>query len=147
MPDVVDRGSLSPNMREFDEICAVFLSEIYIAHPMPLTPDAEAIAKKLELSSAEATLPSGRRFEEILEHTAAWLVREGFIRDLSPVIGKSEFVLTDKGLRATNVRMPSLGGAMTTVGNNMVQATRADVVATSQGRTYLGTLTKFFLGG
>jgi hypothetical protein len=72
------------NIKEFDEITAVILGELYKSHPHPKTIDPAEIARLLGVSPDDK-LPSGRTFTDMFFHTLMWLADEGFVNDLAAI--------------------------------------------------------------
>jgi hypothetical protein len=69
---------LPPNIKEFNEITAAILGEIYKTHPLPKTIDPAEIAKMLG-HSLDDKLPSGRTFRDMFTHTLVWLAEQDLI--------------------------------------------------------------------
>jgi hypothetical protein len=116
---MTDRKLVSLNIKEFNEISAVILGEIYKSHPHPKVLDSAEIAKLLGISQNDK-LPSGETFQGMFSHTVSWLGSEGVI-NLITLIAPHRATLTAKTLAAMT---PSVGSAL--------------VVATSEGSSTSG---------
>jgi hypothetical protein len=131
---------LPPNIEEFNEITAVILSQLYMAHPLPKTLEPDEIADILGGRST-AAMPSGRTFNEVFSHTVAWLVHEGYVYP-NGAHPRERAQLTDKALVAMNVVPPSLGR---TRGSELVDATKQ--ASTEAGRGKLSDLVSAVVEG
>jgi hypothetical protein len=135
--------SMPPNMSEFNQLTAIIFTKLYIAFPLVGEIEGEEVARTLGLDSVDSTLPSGRKFDEVLRATFDWLANEGYIRGGPFNLTKTwRGQLTDKGRKTMNVDVPTLGSA----GNALVANTRPDVVSTAQGRTVLVEVVKKIFG-
>jgi len=73
---MTEEKSAPLNIKEFNEISAVILGEIYKSHPHPKLLDLTEIAKLLGMSPNDK-LPSGQSFQGMFNHTVSWLGSEG----------------------------------------------------------------------
>jgi hypothetical protein len=110
---------LPPNMRDFNEITALILGQLYTSFPIPMKLDEDALASALGLQNRHAPMSSERPFDHLLSHTVQWLTNEDFIRSLHP-IPLARLVLTAKGMAAMNVVPPSLSRPL---GSELAEAT------------------------
>jgi hypothetical protein len=96
--------ALPPNIQEFNEITAVVFAQLYIAHPMPKTLEPDEVAGVLGIAP-NATLPSGRTFNEVFAYTVGRLLHQGYIFS-NGHHPRDRDVLTDKALAVMNVVPP-----------------------------------------
>ena len=114
-----DRAGVPPNIAEFNSIAGHVFAQLYDSFPTPIGRLNDLlIARAMEVSSG-ATLPSGKKFDDVLRHSVGWLSDEGYIRSggLTPY---DNLTLTKKGLAALNA-VPE--GLSATVGSSLVKAT------------------------
>jgi len=131
-------------MSEFNQLTGIIFSKLYIAFPLVGEIKREEVARMMGLNSEDSTLPSGRKFDAVLDATLDWLTNEGYIRGSPLRLMKTwNGQLTDKGRKTMNVTVPTLGAP---AANVVIQATRSDVVSTTQGRNALVEVVKKFFG-
>jgi hypothetical protein len=135
--------ALPPNIKEFNQIIAVIFAQLYIVHPLPKTLEPDEVAEVLGVAP-NATLPSGRPFNEVFAHTVVWLLHQGYIFS-NGHHPRDRDVLTDKALAAMNVVQPALG---MTRGSELVDATKEAASEAGKGRiaelvgTVIGSIIK-----
>jgi len=108
---VADKNAkaLPQNVEEFNAIAGLAFAQLYKEFPARIDISKDAIADAMGVSSD--LLPSGRSFSQILAFTLTWLQDEGYI-SRSPHPGHGylrNVVLSEKGFRALNAVLPSLG--------------------------------------
>jgi hypothetical protein len=131
---------LPPNMRDFNEITALILGQLYTSFPIPMKLDEDALASALGLQNRHAPMSSERPFDHLLSHTVQWLTNEDFIRSLHP-IPLARLVLTAKGMAAMNVVPPSLSRPL---GSELAEAT--EQASTEGGKRKIAELMGNFFG-
>ena len=127
------------NIREFNEIAGVILGTLYQAFPVARDLDPNWIAQSLKHDRADK-LRSGRTFNDVMIHGAAWLLSERFIttRGGDPWDGA---VLTAKALHAMN----GPGQLEATLGTEIVKA--AEEGQQSKVVELIGNFLGNFVGG
>jgi hypothetical protein len=121
-----DKPEVPPNIKEFNEITAVILAELYRAHPKPATIETSRIADILGHKPGDK-LPSGHTFQDMEVHTLNWLDQEG------GATTEARCALTAKTL-----------GGFQTVGPKLAEA--ADQSSSETGKHKLAELMGDFFG-
>jgi hypothetical protein len=101
---------LPPNIKEFNEITAVILAELYKSHPKPATIETNRVAQILGKAPSDV-LPSGRTFQDMEVHTLYWLAAEGFVTQMGGLTTAARCTLTARTLAGIKAAGPELAAA------------------------------------
>jgi hypothetical protein len=134
-------SELPPNIKEFNEITAVTLGQLYIAFPVPQRINPDEVAAVLGLANRRQQMPSGRAFNDLLDHTLKWLRDEHFIQSNPHLAGANDLLLTTKGLAAMSAVPPSLNRPL---GSELADATKE--ASTEGGKTRISQMMGDFFG-
>jgi len=136
--------SVPENIKEFNEITAMILGEIYKSHPHPKTIDPAEIAKLLGVATSDK-LPSGRTFNDMFSHTISWLARENFVNDLAAIL-PHRCILTARTLAAMKADLGPEFADATKEGSSESGKTKiAELMGTFFG-AFTGSVVKAFGG-
>jgi hypothetical protein len=114
-------AELPPNIKEFNEIAAVIFSQLYEWFPTDRKLEPSEIAKVLGIDDINATLPSGRSFNNVFNATLALLVIEGFVHSLGGGAQRQRCVLATKATAVMAVARPRVGEPFATELNQAIQ--------------------------
>ena len=104
-------AELPPNIKEFNEITATILAELYRSHPKPATIETGRVAQVLGVAPTDE-MPSRRTFQDMEVHTLHWLAAEGFVTHMSGPITAARCTLTARTLAGIRAAGPEFAAAV-----------------------------------
>lgn len=131
-------SEVPPNIQEFNAVAGLIFAQLYRSFPIHQEITNQGIAQAMGVTGpcTEHQLPSGRRFNDVVDHTVNWLIAEDYIRRSGRKLN-----LTTKGLTAMNA-VPS--GLKQSLGKELTEATKHGV---SRDLSRIGDLIGGAIGG